>query len=395
MNRKKILHITSGHTGFDERIFHKEVLSLAKSYDITVLSPGVNGKVIKNNGELITEGTYHNVEQYAFAKISDVTGKQKLFWKVLRIIKVKDRLLSKWAYDKIKNNNIKADVVHIHEPDLFSLAIRLKNEWNCKIVFDCHEFYYLYPLNWHRYPRSHWQVYGELLRFKKRLPKFDAIVSVNRTMKNINSLFASETNHEVIYNNTILKFPEKNERNDKTILVHDGLLPFNRGFKLMCDIFLDCWIKENVRLLIVGEIKGAEKTYFDNRCIKEPWLKECIQDTGWLDLKYVPENLLKGDIGIIFFESNYNNMLGMPNKFFNYGAACLPILSTKLPELMDIVEGNRIGKCVDRNVESIKDGIKTIIDNKEVFKNNLKSCKSLFEWKSEEKKLLSLYERIL
>jgi glycosyltransferase involved in cell wall biosynthesis len=42
-----------------------------------------------------------------------------------------------------------------------------------------------------------------------------------------------------------------------------------------------------------------------------------------------------------------NNAASMPNKLFQYMAAGLPVVSTDLPHLREIVEGSGAGRCVD------------------------------------------------
>ena len=69
--KKTILHLTSSHAAFDDRIYFKESLSLQKEYSVVVLSPGRGGKVLNLKDQELSEGFYHQVLLLAFQKLKN------------------------------------------------------------------------------------------------------------------------------------------------------------------------------------------------------------------------------------------------------------------------------------------------------------------------------------
>ena len=84
------------------------------------------------------------------------------------------------------------------------------------------------------------------------------------------------------------------------------------------------------------------------------------------------------------------------NKVYEYLIAGLPILCSNMPSFITDFENNNIGKSVDPyDIESIKKGIQFFIHKKdELHKIKIRARNiaiSDFNWKSQEKKLLQLY----
>jgi glycosyltransferase involved in cell wall biosynthesis len=119
-----------------------------------------------------------------------------------------------------------------------------------------------------------------------------------------------------------------------------------------------------------------------------------IEITGWIDYEKVHE-YLTGDIGIIFFEKAFNAYYSMPNKLFNYINAGLPILSVQCAESSELITTNKIGVIVERDINSIREGLHELITNYDYYQQNVRNAQKLFSWKNEEIKLLSLYKNLL
>ena len=87
------------------------------------------------------------------------------------------------------------------------------------------------------------------------------------------------------------------------------------------------------------------------------------------------------------------------NKMYQYLSAGLPILCSQLDIFeKDFVE-NGVGISVNaRDVESIKNGINKFIENPKMIKDMRKKAielsKSIFNWKTQEKKLLDMYNKL-
>jgi glycosyltransferase involved in cell wall biosynthesis len=179
-------------------------------------------------------------------------------------------------------------------------------------------------------------------------------------------------------------------------LVHEGRTRINRGFDLMCDLFEDEWMKNNARLKIVGNIINKELEYFQQRCRRSPHLSDCIAETGWLDYQDVPQAMADQHIGLILMDrTHYNVLLATPNKFFNYLAMGLPIVSLDLPILSDLISQYGFGVIVEQNISSLKAGILKVIQDYKFYSDNVARHRRKFSWPHEEKTLIALYESLL
>jgi glycosyltransferase involved in cell wall biosynthesis len=235
-----------------------------------------------------------------------------------------------------------------------------------------------------------------LLLLKKVVTSVDAVISVTKNLDNIISLMCGNKKHIIVYNSSLL--PVKNARilpnENKITLLHEGMMRFDRGLKLMLELFTDEYFRKNIKLKIIGGISGDEREYYDKKIREYNIDDSMIEFTGWVDYENLHE-YLTGDIGIIFFGITFNAYYGMPNKLFNYINAGMPILSTRCAELSDLISYNRIGCVVERDLNSIKAGIKEIMRNYNFYLENIKQIQAAYNWSNDEQKLISLYDSLL
>ncbi len=394
-----VVHITNGHCAFDDRIFYKELCSLAKMYNCYELTATNDGKKLTNmGGKFVDQGEYENVKCIAYKKLCNNF-----------IIKCIRKFLPFFYYpfatrievNRIKNilsyNKIKPDVIHFHDLGFTSIALKLKKKLNCKLIFDSHEFFFSYPFNYGLSRKSCRNSSNALLKWKKAIIGADFAIGCTNTMDNLISLIRQDENHGIIYNSSMFEMnTEKRsiKQGRKIVLLHEGSMPFNRGLKLMLEIFRDDYIRENFQLRIVGNVKGAEKQYFEDKCREYNLTEENIYFTGWLDYLDVPK-ALQGDIGILFFEKAFNAFYSMPNKLFNYQVVGVPVLSTHCADLSDIINKFNTGIVVERNIESVKQGLKKLCEHYEYYQNNVLENQKKFHWSTDEKQLFEIYRKVL
>jgi|AntDeeMetageno51_2_1112566.scaffolds.fasta_scaffold05487_2 glycosyltransferase involved in cell wall biosynthesis len=128
--------LTSSHSTFDTRIFHKEACSLANAgYDVTLITPHYESTV--RNGVKIKAVGSEDSESADFGHAREI-------------------------YTEAKNTE--TDVYHFHDPGLIPFAILLSYELDAKVIYDCHEDYkrafrhynyppdYLNPITTRLYP---------------------------------------------------------------------------------------------------------------------------------------------------------------------------------------------------------------------------------------------------
>ena len=401
-----VLHLTSTHSGFDDRIFYKEASSLAKHYKVVVISAGMHGKIFDMSKNLFDEGYYNGVLELCFFPKSIFF---KLNNRYIRFIFRKVFLFFGYYFisKKLLQYKIKPDVIHFHKPELFSIVLKLKHKYKCNLIFDTHEMDIGYVFDKFSFPFNFILSLLTVLKWKKYFKFLDATISVNNIIKAFNVCFNPYILHEVIDNSSVFKADSpsvlnivnvhaKSNNFDNILLVHEGSLLFNRGFKIMCDLFKDEFFRSKYRLRIVGAIRGKELDYFKYRLKAEPWLKDCIEETGWVDYLDVPKYLKGAHIGLILMEPLYNNLLaGSPNKLFNYVALSIPVLSFDLPATSELINRYGVGVISERNINSLYNSLDILINNYDKFISNINKHKSAFIWETQEKKLIDFYNKKL
>jgi glycosyltransferase involved in cell wall biosynthesis len=149
-------------------------------------------------------------------------------------------------------------------------------------------------------------------------------------------------------------------------------------------------------LLIVGGgdvIGNLKKIVGDNN----------LEDRVWFITKQPIEILRKytaaSNLGITLDKANnINYKLSLPNKLFDYIHAGIPVLSSDLPELKNIVVGYDIGKISpDHNPLNISKLIDEMLFSDEQIKkweeNTAIAAKDL-NWDKEKENLLSIFKKI-
>ena len=396
--KQTILHISNNHSSFDDRIFYKELVSLSKYYDCYLISGGnADGMLSAMGKDLRPAGVYNNVNIIPYPIKNIFIRALRKFFPVIFI-----NIFNEIYYHKLRKicikNNIKPSILHYHDLDFSGIAQKLQKYFKCKLIFDCHEFYFSYFFERKLSYSNLKKAAKSLLSLKDAVCSADATISVTKNLDNIVSLMNNNKKHIVVYNSSLLPIANNKSiemnNNKNIILLHEGSMKFNRGLRLMMELFSDNYFRDNVKLKIVGGIFGDENIFYKQKineyCINETM----IELTGHINYEDIHKHLT-GNIGIIFFEKTFNAYYSMPNKLFNYINAGLPILSAQCAELSDFISDNKIGYNVERNIDSIKDGINKIITNYDYYKKNIAEAQKLYTWENDEKKLLSLYDGLL
>lgn len=111
----KVCHVTSVHPRYDTRIFIKECTSLTNAgYDVTLLVADGKPDEVKNGVKIISVSDIPKSRFHRIIKSSNVMYKKAL--------------------------KVDAEIYHLHDPELLSLARKLKKAGK-KVVFDSHENY--------------------------------------------------------------------------------------------------------------------------------------------------------------------------------------------------------------------------------------------------------------
>lgn len=366
----KVCHVTSAHASRDVRIFHKECVSLAKAGYETYLVA---------RGESREEKGVHVVGlgEAPAGKIKRMTSFAKAVYR--------------------KALEIDADIYHLHDPELLPWGIRLKKHGK-KVIFDSHEntleqmeekcwipFFLRKPVS---------AIYRQYAT--KQFKVFDCLISVTphivRQLGAINDNVVQITNYPVLSD---CKLPEKT--------CHDCLkICFTGGISAQWSHaqIIDC----------LPEVEKA--TYLLCGIAESSYLQKLQQLQGWEKVDYrgvlPPEEAKKiqrqSDVGIALLLPNRNTngkegTIGN-TKLFEYMMSGLPVICTDFDLWKAVIDQYNCGVYIDPSDRTALINALEYIrlhpgEARQMGLNGRKAVEQEFNWGTQEKKLLALYERIL
>lgn len=367
--KMKVCHVTSAHESNDDRIFLKECVSLAKAgYDTYLVA----------RGESREEKGVHVVglgEAPAGRLKRMTTFADKVYRKALEI---------------------DADIYHLHDPELLPWGVRLKKHGK-KVIFDSHEntleqmeekqwipFFLRKPVS------AAYKQYA-----KKQFKIFDCLISVTphivRQLGEINDNVWLITNYPVLYD---CKLPEKT--------CHDRLkICFTGGISAQ-------WSHAQI-IGCLPDVKNV--TYLLCGIAQSSYLQKLQQLQGWEKVDYrglLPHEEAKriqrqSDVGIALLlpNRNTNGKEGTIGniKLFEYMMSGLPVICTDFDLWRAVIDQYNCGIYIDPTDRTALINALEYIrlhpdEARQMGLNGRKAVEQEFNWGTQEKELLALYERI-
>jgi len=367
MSKTKICHLTSAHNRDDIRIFKKECISLKKvGYHVSLI-------VADGNGDDV-------VDEVSIYDVGKLKGRINRFTKTTKNI-------------YLKALEINADLYHFHDPDLMPTGYRLIKK-NKKVIYDVHE-----------------DLPGQTLGKPYIKPIFRKPISI--VLKLLESFFSRKYTYIVTATPHIKALFDKR---NKAIDINN--YPFS-GELLDEDVDYDKKPNEVSFIGAISQIRGLEEvvkamdgietrlnlagksnqlSFREKLTQTKGW--ENVNELGLVDRKKVKEILANSRLGIVTYLPSQNHIYSQPNKLFEYMSSGIPVVASNFDLWKRIVEDFNCGICVNpESPEEIRNAIKYLIENpdeaKKMGENGKKAVDEIFNWETEEKKLIDLYKKIL
>lgn len=290
-----------------------------------------------------------------------------------------------------KFNNVK--IIHINDLAPLPLGIFLKRiNPSIKVVYDAHE---------HETEAN--GIYGLRKILSKKLEKSliyraDRVLTVSNSIAEDYMKMYNIPKPDIILNAPFLidrdekkydYFREKFHLNeDSIIFLYQGALIKGRGIEMVIEAFSNS--KEDRHIVFMG--KGSLTDYVKKKTAKY---------NNMHYLKAVePSELLRytqsADIGICIIEPICKSYeMCLPNKFFEYNMAGIPVIANDLIEVKPILKESDSGYIIN-NIDELKTIINEITkDEIELKANNTSKIRNEFNWNIESNKLSKIYSVLL
>jgi len=365
----KIAHLTSAHPRFDIRIYWKECLSLSKFYETYLVVADGFGDEVQNSVNIV-----------------DI-GKSK---------SRNDRLLH--ASNKVLAAALKidADIYHLHDPELLSIALKLK-KLGYKVIFDAHEDLPKQILAKPYLNKFSAKIISLVAKYYERYicSKIDYIVAATPAIRDKFLEFSQNVidinNYPLLGELTPLN---KDWNNIKDEVIYVGGISKIRGIEELIDSL--GLLKTSTKLNLVGSF--GEKNTYEKVKKDGGWIK--VNEFGQLGREEVKEILQRSVAGVVTFLPVPNHIDAQPNKMFEYMSAGIPVIGSNYPLWKTIIEDNNCGLCVDpTNPNEIAAAIDKLISDKSLAKemgeNGIKAVNDKYNWTIEELKLINLYKVLM
>jgi glycosyltransferase involved in cell wall biosynthesis len=364
--------LSSIHPCFDVRIFQKEARSLSEAgYEVTLVA-------VADFQEQLVDGV-----------------------RVIGLPKPRRRLLRPLNWWRIIRQALRerADIYHFHDPDLILPALLIKMLSHRPIVYDVHENYPEDVQTKEWIPPA---LRGVLSRafalFEDNTVRLmEGVVVVNQHLA---ERFQGKSRVVVVRNYSRLEpfvDSETTKEDQKPYFVYAGRISDDRGI-YECLQALESLPDNPASLLCAGTI--GHVTSEDFRTLLQGRPDASFKYLGLLPYEAIPP-LFKGALaGLLCLQPTPNNLLGTPNKLFEYMSAGIPVIASDFPFLREVIEEAQCGILVKaEDVKQISSAMATLLRDPEqaarMGQNGLAAARDRYNWKAEEVKLLSLYRELL
>lgn len=367
---KKILVLTTVHPSDDNRILHREILSLVKNYDVTYITTDDKSKgyAKKINVDYFSLGEWRS----RFERIS----------------------LNLRAFRKALGINY--DLLIFHDFEFIVFALFLKIFKKGKVVFDMHEDYPGEIMGKYWIPKvMRWSVsiFASLCE-RLFLPVLDGLIVVSeglckrKAQCNKSILILGNVPNKKVFP---IKLLETNKEVEFVIL---GDVTEVRGGEIVLKALnLSKNNNNKFTLKIIGDIKPDSLKSDYNLFLKSGRVKV----TGRLPYKEAITELSKGTVGLLTYLSNSNHDISSPNKLYEYMAAGLPVISSNISNYGQVISSCRNGILYESNdYLSLYKAMCTIFNKNLVnmSKRGRQCFENKYNWSIESEKLLDYVESL-
>lgn len=366
----KICHLTSVHDSTDVRVFRKECSSLAKKYDVYLVAKGQSRE--ENNVKIIGIGDAPD------SRLKRITRFTKAVYQ--------------------KGLSLDCDIYQIHDPELLPVALKLKRKGKA-VIYDSHELYYEQIQNRPYLNRTIRKVISFLYLLYERhvLKRIDAVIfpcliNGRNPFEGRCELIETIDNYPIL-DELFANYDENCVKTERSAC-YVGSISANRG--------VTNFIKAISKIGGVANIGGPFDTIdYEEELKKMPEFKS-VNYHGVLNRDQVLQMLNSSIIGMANLRNvgQYNKSDNLPTKVYEYMSMGMPVILSKSPYNDVIMKKYKFGICVDPDdIDETARAMETIFSDKELQKemgvNGRRAVKNYFNWSTEEKKLIELYEKIL
>lgn len=379
---KKVLSIVYNEIHNDNRVLNQAISLKNNGYDVTVLG-------IKINKETKSSEEWKGVN----IKRINIVYRNPLIHRIPFL-----KPIYHWfnVYLRVLIHSRRANYIHCHDLDTLQYGVTIKRfkKGHVKLIYDAHEY------ETEKNGLNEKQKVEAKRKESKLICSADRVITVSNTIANEYVKLYNVRKPIVILNcppsissslehkNLFRKIFNINET--QKILLYQGILSKGRGINILLNSFekLD---QNKYALIFLG--KGEEESI----------IKKSKKFGKFVFIHpFVPGDVLlsytsSADYGIAFIEDiSLSDRFCLPNKLFEYIAAGLPVVGSGLPEMKSFIESNKVGVVAETNdITGFLNAFQKLsTTSRSDFKKSIDKARGLYNWSSQEIKLIDLYREL-
>lgn len=367
---KKILIFTSVHNPFDTRIYQHQAKTLVNAgYELTLIATDIHA-------HQTPDGIY-------------IVGIPKPGWRLGRAIN--------WFHFLKISLAQKADIYHFHDPDLLPVGLLLRLITGKPVIYDRHENYQediLYK-EWIPKPFR----YGISTLFEK----LEKLIAAR-----LSTVIVTVEEHLIYFTNaiTVHNYPNlghflelPNVPRDPHKLVYTGGIGETYGVQTLIKML--ALLKDRpVHLDLFGHYRENQAEVKVQHLLRQYNLGDKFRFHRQIPYSAVKEQLSRATAGFIALQDIPAYYTLFPRKMFEYMACGLPVIASNLKAISQVITEADCGILVEPdNPQSFAEAVNYLLDHPEearrMGENGRRAVMEKYNWASEAKKLLRLYQTLL
>lgn len=293
----------------------------------------------------------------------------------------------------------KVDVLVSNDLDTLLPNYLISTFKSSHLVYDTHELFCEVPeLQANPVKKNIWKRIEQWI-----FPKLKYVITVNNSIAKI---YSDEyqvpvkvvRNIPLLAKKTTIQNQSREDLNlptDKKIIVLQGAgINVDRGAEEAVEAMQYI---NNAILLIIGSGDVLDTL---KQMVLDLKLTDKIKFIGRIPFEKLMQYTKLGDLGLTLDkDTNINYRYSLPNKLFDYIHGGVPVLSSNLVEIKNIIVKYSIGDCIENHdPKHIADKISYILNDSislEIWKKNTKIAAAELNWEKEEQQLIALYQKFI
>jgi len=296
----------------------------------------------------------------------------------------------------------KANIYHFHDPELLPIGVLLKLMTKDKVIYDVHENVKEQILTKHWLPYVIRKPISWLYQSIEKIGILfmDSIIIAEDSYTNI---YAGQNKITSIKNYPLLSMSKMivEGKNSRPTIVYVGGINEGRGaLDMIYSIRLLKAKYESISLILIGPIDQDSLNNKIHGLLQQALLQDNVSLIGRKINEEIYSILSRCHIGLAVLHPEPNYLESLPTKLFEYMSVGLPVVASNFPLWKEIVEGDGCGLTVNPlDPTEIASAIQYLLDRPDealqMGANGRKAVLEKYNWETEGKKLLALYEKLL